>query len=149
MNFLPAWLNPFALLMALVAGLGGYGAGRIQQYYADAEKHRVALLEAQVAAAKTTETLRTTHKETENDLRAKLEDASSLAERLADELRTRPSRLPPAARAACKGSTGAELSGGDAAAFARLGDRARLLQVELEACYIREEANYNALKPKE
>lgn len=145
MNILPVWLNPAALLMALAAGLGGYSAGRVQQYYSSEADHKVAALEAQIAADKVTKDLDDKHKLTNGALQDELKTLRDRADVLADELRKRPDRLPPAARAACKGSTGAELSGRDAAAFARLGDRARAIQLELQACYAREEANYNAL----
>lgn len=149
MSILPVWLSPTALLMAMAAGLGGYGAGRVHQYFDDREDYRVAALEAQIAADKITKDLDDKHKLTNGALQDELKTVRDRADVLADELRKRPDRLPPAARAACKGTTGAELSGRDAAAFARLGDRARAIQLELQACYAREEANYNALtRPK-
>jgi hypothetical protein len=143
---LPVWLSPTALMLMAAVGASCYGAGRVQQYYNDREDHRVEMLEAQIAADKVTNDLEAKHKLTAGVLQDELNTANARSVALADELRKRPDRLPPAARAACKGSTGAELSGRDAAAFARLGDRARLLQLELAACYKREEDNYEALK---
>lgn len=142
---LPVWLSPTALLMALATGVGGYTAGRVQQYYDDREDYRVAALEASAKARETETELRNTHKETEDDLKQKLAEAADRERDLSDELRKRPSRLPPAARAACAGSTGAELSNGDGQFLTWYAARARATQLELEACYAREEANYNAL----
>ena len=149
MSILPGWLSPAAIVMAMAAGLGGYSAGRVQQYYSSEAAYKVAALEAKIAADKVTKDLDDKHKLTNGALQDELKTVRDRASDLADELRKRPDRLPPAARAACKGSTGAELSGRDAAAFARLGDRARAIQLELQACYAREEDNYNALtRPK-
>lgn len=142
---LPVWLSPTALLMALATGVGGYTAGRVQQYYDDREDYRVAALEASAKARETETELRNTHKETEDDLKKKLSETVDRERDLADELRKRPDRLPPTARAACKGVTGAELSGRDSAFLIGLAARADTLRAELEACYAREEANYNAL----
>ncbi|WP_428418236.1 hypothetical protein [Methylibium sp.] len=61
------------------------------------------------------------------------------------ELRSRPDRLPEAARAACEGSTGAELSGRDAAVLEGLAARADQLRAELAACQDREWQAYDAL----
>jgi ABC-type transporter Mla subunit MlaD len=62
-------------------------------------------------------------------------------DRLADaleRLRDRPDRLPEAARAACQGATGRELSGPDAAVLERYAADARRLQLALGACQDRE-----------
>ena len=61
------------------------------------------------------------------------------------ELRSRPDRLPEAARAACAGATGAELSGRDSDFLARLAARADQLRAELAACQDREWQAYDAL----
>lgn len=61
------------------------------------------------------------------------------------ELRSRPDRLPEAARAACAGATGAELSGRDAAVLEGLAARADQLRAELAACQDREWQAYDAL----
>lgn len=50
-------------------------------------------------------------------------------------LRKRPARLPEPARAACQGSTGAELSGEDSAVLVREAARADELRGALRACY--------------
>lgn len=71
-----------------------------------------------------------------------------IAARLSDalrELRSRPDRLPEAARAACAGATGAELSGRDSDFLARLAARADQLRAELAACQDREWQAYDAL----
>lgn len=55
-----------------------------------------------------------------------------------ERLRNRPDRLPEPARAACAGTSGAELSGRDAAFLERLAARADDLRAELKACQDRE-----------
>lgn len=49
-------------------------------------------------------------------------------------VRDRAARLPEASRAACNGSTGAELSGRDASAFVGLAARADAVRADLQAC---------------
>jgi len=59
---------------------------------------------------------------------------TSLADAL-ERLRKRPDRMPEAARAACEGGTGAQLSGPDAGFLSREAARAESLRAALSECY--------------
>ena len=98
-----------------------------------------------IAAAAASETNRETERLVERSLTritdAKDKELRAVNDRLADaleRLRDRPDRLPEAARAACEGATGRELSGPDAAVLERYAADARRLQLELGACQDRE-----------
>lgn len=56
-------------------------------------------------------------------------------QRVLDGVRKRPERLPDAARPACQGATGAELSAADAEFLAREAARADRAAAERDACY--------------
>lgn len=152
MSLLPIWLDPRALALAaaaaLVMGVGGYTAGRFHQYFNDREAQRVAVLEAEKEARTKEDELRAEHRTIQDVLLGQLASANARGDALADELRTRPNRLPEASRTACKGSTGAELSGPDGQFLARFATRAQLVQEQLEACLSREQANYNTVNAK-
>jgi hypothetical protein len=132
-------MNPYALLAALVALLvavgGAYFKGRHDEHASHLEQ-----IVADTNEARRIEQRAATHRqETEDALSAELRGVNA---RLADALervRQRPERLPEAARAACAGSTGRELSGRDAAAFERLAARADTIRAELAACQAREQ----------
>lgn len=71
-----------------------------------------------------------------------------IAARLSDamrELRSRPDRLPEAARAACEGSSGKELAGPDAGFLSGYSADAARLQADYDACADREWAAFEAL----
>lgn len=152
MSLLPVWLDPRALALAAGAavmfGVSGYATGRLQQYFSDQADRKVEILEAAADAAKKTDALKEEHRKYADTLKDELLATERRASALADELRTRPGRMPEPARATCKGATGAELSGPDAGFLARYAASARKTQLDLEACLDREQANYNALKPK-
>jgi hypothetical protein len=124
------WLAA-GLLAALVAA---YGAGRWQQWQADERSHTAALLKATEQARKIEHALQ----EKADGIRIEGEAArrriAGELERARDGLRQRAERLPEAARPACAGSTGAELSRRDADAALRLAARADELRAALQAC---------------
>ncbi len=62
------------------------------------------------------------------------------------ELRSRPERLPEAARAACEGSSGKELAAGDAGFLSGYSADAARLQADYDACSDREWAAFEAVK---
>jgi hypothetical protein len=107
------------------------------------------------AALEASETARETERLVQRSLTritdAKDKELRAVGDRLADaleRLRNRPARLPEAARAACEGATGAQLSGPDSDFLAREAARADRLRAELGACQDREWSNFEALKPR-
>lgn len=125
------WLLLAGLLAVACAGLGGYVKG-----------HRDAALAAEV------ETLRQSNAAlaAQQKLQERVNDITLQAQRdrraislqrdaALERLRNRPAdRLPEPARAACAGSTGAELSRPDAGFLVRLAAEADDLRADLKAC---------------
>lgn len=130
---------------ALIALSVGFGSGWTVNGWRIREAANAAKL-ASSEAARDDERLMNTARTRIDD--ARNQDLRAVGDRLADaleRLRNRPARMPEAARAACTGSTGAELSGPDAAVLERLAARADQLRAELGACQDREWATYQAL----
>lgn len=123
-----------------LAFMGGFGAGKS---WSDDRWEAKAAKQALDARA-TEDDLRKTLEGQRETSDAKLEEANVRLRDALERLLKRPERLSDAARAACKGTTGAELSGRDAAAFERLAARAQRVQVELERCL----QDYDASKAK-
>jgi hypothetical protein len=133
-----AFLDPRVWLAIAIASAAGYVSGRWQQYQAD-EKATAAVRvkETETALSQEREWRRLVKGTTDardmevRAIRRRLDDAI-------ERLRQRPERLPEAARPACEGSTGVELSGRDAAFLERLAARADEIRSELKACQDRE-----------
>jgi hypothetical protein len=126
--------------LAMAAALGW--AGAIKHRNAQDARAKVAASEA----ARDDERLMSKDRTRIDD--AKNQELRAVGDRLADALervRERPGRLPEAARTSFQGSTGAEVSGPDAAVLERLAARADQLRAELGACQDREWATYQAL----
>lgn len=145
---LPVWLNPAALLMALAAGVLGYGAGRIHQWDIDADAAELAQVQAALDAKTKEVELKDEHRKVADTLKTELAAAVARGDTLAAELRKRPGRLPAASRPACQGATGAELSAADGEFLARYATRAAEAVAELRACEDRERKTYEALTGK-
>lgn len=137
-----AWLIQWGLILALAAAGVGWAAAGIQTV-------RLAHLQAKVATDLAAATQKAREREQDwgrivqeiddakqTDLRA----VAAQRDAALQQLRNRPQRLPEAARAACQGGTGAELSGPDAEFLVGLAARADSLRAELSACYQREDA---------
>lgn len=131
-------LDPRLYLAFAIACGVSYGAGRWQQWRADEKSHAADMA---LAAEKSRELERNAEKVNQRITDAKDKELRSVRARLdvaLERLRQRPERLPEAARPACEGATGAELSGRDAAFLERLAARADGLRAELKACQDRE-----------
>jgi hypothetical protein len=131
-------LDPRLYLAVAIACGVSYAAGRYQQYRADEKAHAADMA---LAAEKTRELERNAEKVNQRITDAKDKELRSVRARLdvaLERLRERPERLPEAARPACEGATGAELSGRDAAFLERLAARANVIREELKACQDRE-----------
>ena len=133
-----ALLDPRVWLAITIASAVGYVGGRWQQYQANEIAHKAALVKAhQAVLTQEREWARLVKGTTDardmevRAIRRRLDDAL-------ERLRQRPERLPEAARPACEGATGAELSGRDAAFLERLSARADAIRAELKSCQDRE-----------
>lgn len=136
------WVAKYALVgmagllaMALLAlGVQSYRLKSLQASTAQA------LTEAS-ERARTKESLwQSTLSKVRDEKDAEIRSVAAARDRALAGLRNRRARLPEASRPACQGSTGAELSGGDAEFLVRLAGRADELRAELAACYRREDA---------
>ena len=122
------WLIAGAVVLALLGGAYVKGRGDANDAWA---------VEMADAAAKARETEQRLQGEA-NAIQKKLSAENAvIADQLGDaleRLRNRSQRMPEAARPACKGSTGAELSAEDAGFLTWEAYRADRLRVALEAC---------------
>ena len=132
---LELWLLRLLAVGAVLA-FGGYRVYSMGEAHTQA-KWDAANAQAQIVADAETarrqavaEQLRTAHEKEVSAISARLADAIS-------QLRKRPERhdLPEAPTPACKGATGADLSGPDAEFLAREAARADALRAALEQCY--------------
>lgn len=126
-------LNPSALLAALLALLGAFGAG----WYKGREEEKGKAVQALLVAAQKA-----------NDTEAKWKVNLEAQDELDQEERTRmaaaydagiqrlrqrvPERLPVAASEACAGASPAQLAASDAGRFERIGRDCRAVQLDLE-----------------
>ena len=130
-----------ALCLLAVAFASGWGAAIRHRNGQDARQ-----------ALEASESAREAERLAQRNL-TRIEDAKTaelrvVGDRLADALervRDRPARLPEPARAACKGTTGAELADRDGGFLARFAADAARLQAAYDACAAREQANYEAM----
>ena len=140
-----ALLDPRVWLVALALMLGSYGMGRWQQWRADER-------EVLTQRAESASLARNVEREIEgkiNDVRnakdAELRRVSSERDAALERVRQRPARLPDAARAACAGATGRELSEPDARTAIGIAADADAILAHLRACEARERVNFEAL----
>lgn len=130
--------NPWAWLAAIALLAGSYGSGRWHQYRSDLKAQAEAkLTESESARLRERAAQVNTQRITDAKETANRDRVARLAAEL-ERMRKRPDRLPEPARAACAGSTGAELAAPDGGFLARYGAYARSIQLELEACQQRE-----------
>lgn len=125
------------LVVALLAGsgmVGSYFKGRHDEHASHIEQ----VLEDTREARRFEQARSARIQETQNAQAAEVRRISTHLADALERLRNRPDRLPEPARAACKGATGAELSGRDAAILERLAARADAIRAELAACQDRE-----------
>lgn len=127
--------------LALAAALGGFTTGwNVRAWKAGADDQaRTEQLQAATQEVRRFEQARAARVQETQD--AKEAELRRVNDRLADaleQLRNRPERLPEPTRTSCRGATGAELSGRDAAFLARLAARADTLRAALAACQDRE-----------
>ena len=128
------------LLAAAVAGAlavsGVWWHGNSHGKRTAHQQHQAAIA---VATKQARQTERKQQQEVNRGLQYQIEEISGINAGLAadlERLRQRPDRrVPGDSRIDCSGATGAELSGRDAAAFARLAARADELRAGLRACY--------------
>ena len=130
-------IAPILGLALFVAAAGGaYWKGMTNEraeWEAKAAQSKIAAQDQEAIWAKNVTDLKVQHEKDKARLSSNLRIAL-------DGLRDRPAvRLPEAARAACNGSTGAELARGDAVFLAGYSADAAALQADLKACkeYIR------------
>lgn len=122
----------------IVAAIGilmsSFAAGMCVQSFVDDAQHNEALVQAQneTAAIKRgwDSKLAEQRQEYANEISAINADRDALLERL----RKRPGRLPKPARAACTGSTGAELSAEDGSVLVGLAVEADTVAAKLTEC---------------
>lgn len=131
-------LNPYLWLAVLMMMAASYGTGRFQQYKSDKAEHTQALLKATNEARLKEQEWQERTLEIANEKEAELRSIAAERDRFASELRKRPNRLPEAARPACSGATGAELSSRDAEFLTGLAARADEFRAHLDACQKRE-----------
>ena len=122
------------LIAALAALLGAFASGVWVQSYRTTAKHNAELVAAQdeTAAIKRGWERRLSEQRQEyaNEIAAINADRDDMLERL----RKRPGRLPQPARAACTGSTGAELSAEDGSVLVGLAVEADTVAAKLTEC---------------
>jgi hypothetical protein len=129
-----ALLDPKVWLVALLLCLASYCTGRWQQHSADQAAQAVAVAQAN-ADARERERLAQKAVNKSKEIRdAEFETINSRLVAAVSELRRRAVRLPEAARAACKGATGAELSNPDGRFLAGEAARADKLRAALAEC---------------
>lgn len=138
-------LDPRLWLAAALALAAAYGAGRFQQWRADEREAIAARAELVEKARQTEQNLRDDMGVLEDVKNAEIRRVAAQRDAAVRELRNRPERMPEAARPACAGATGAELSGRDAEFLTGLAARADELRAELGACQRRERATFDAL----
>lgn len=127
-------MNPYLIIGAMVAVLAAAGAGYVKgRSDMDAVWQGRALIAEREAHEREQQL-----QEATNEISRKYQnDRSRIGSQLADaleQLRNRPDRMPEPARAACKGGSGAELSGPDAGFLEREAARADELRAALDAC---------------
>lgn len=127
-------IDPRIWLAVLALCLASYGGGRWQQWCADEQAAEVVRLQAVEAARVKEQAWQAGVKELRDAKDAELAVVAAALDDALRELRERPARLPEAARPACKGTTGRELSGPDAEFLARLAARADTLRTSLAEC---------------
>lgn len=130
----PGWKLLAVLMLLLAVASGGYFKGRID----NEAKHTEQSLEETQEARRIEQKRAAFQQETLNEKDASLRAVNGRLADALERLRDRPERLPEAALAACKGSSGRELSGGDAAFLERFAARAEALRRELKAAQDRE-----------
>ncbi|MGA0608813.1 hypothetical protein [Caldimonas sp. KR1-144] len=138
-------LDPRVWLAVMALCLASYGAGRFQQWRADDRAGKAVALAATQDAREREAAARKSEREIAD---AQLANLRRINARLAadlDGLRNRPDRLPDTERAACTGTSGAELSGPDAGFLVREAARADAVLAALRACEARERGQYDAL----
>ena len=122
------------LIAALVALLGAFASGVWVQSYRTTAKHNAELVAAQdeTAAVKRgwERSLSEQRQEYADEIAAINVDRDAMLERL----RKRPGRLSKPARAACTGSTGAELSAEDGSVLVGLAVEADTVAAKLTEC---------------
>ena len=127
-------LDPRVWLVVGALCLASYGAGRWQQSARDDEAQLVAVAQAN-ADARERELLAQKAVNKSKEIRdAEFETINARLVRALGELRKRAVRLPEAARAACQGATGAELSNPDGQFLAGEAARADKLRAALAEC---------------
>ena len=140
--FIARWVTPdllwgLAALLALAVAAAGIQTIRLKALQASTAN---ALAEA-VTDARTQESLwQTTLSKVRDEKDAELRTVAAARDAALASVRNRRARLPEAARAACEGATGRELSDRDAEVALRIAARADELRAELAACYRREDA---------
>jgi flagellum-specific peptidoglycan hydrolase FlgJ len=125
------------IAIAIACGLS-YGTGRWQQWRADEKANAAAAFDASEQAREVERLASKTRQGIEDAKNAEIRVIRGRLDAATERLRQRPDRLPEAARPACTGATGAELSGRDAAFLERLAARADEIRTELKACQDRE-----------
>jgi hypothetical protein len=126
----PTRITAAVLALVLMFGLGIKAGITVESDKRDADTYRLAKAATELKEAWNDDiaTQRQRQADEVRAINARLADAL-------DRLRQRPARMPEPAREACKGSTGAELSGDDAGFLVREAARADELREALRACY--------------
>lgn len=141
-----SFLDPRVWVALVLASALGYGGGRFHQWRADVKSAAAAQLTKTEQARETERELQRFNQGAQN---VKDAEYRRIAARLSDalrELRSRPDRLPEAARTACEGSSGKELAGPDAGFLSGYSADAARLQADYDACSNREWAAFEALR---
>lgn len=127
-------MNPYIILGAVLAIACAFGGGMATNGYMRDAKENRELVEAQAAAIAIKEAwdkdIATQRQKAQDEKAVIAADRDAALERL----RNRPPRLSEASRAACKGSTGGELSGLDSGFLIREAARADELRTALKEC---------------
>lgn len=136
------WFKNYALVLLAVVALAGWATAGVQTYRVSGIQlaQRTDLLKATEEARAKEQEWQLIYKETADAKEASLRALATERDTLLVSLRDRPARLPEAARAACAGTSGRELSGRDAEAFVGLAARADRTRAALDACQKREAA---------
>lgn len=129
-----ALLDPRVWLVAMALMLGSYGMGRFQQWRSDEHDLVAATLKAREHADAVEERWQNNVGAINELHQAEIRRVAAARDAAMRKLRDRPERLPEAARAACAGATGAELSGRDSEVLAGIAARADELRASVQTC---------------
>lgn len=128
-------MSPYRIGVALVSLLVAFALGMKAMAYIRDAQEREETVAAQKSAIHIKELWDADTAKTNQEHAAQVGRINARLADALERLRQRPDRMPEPAREACKGGSGAELSGPDAGFLERYAARADELRASLKACY--------------